>query len=212
MDIILFGMQGSGKGTQGKILAEKYNLRIFEMGAELRKTIESGTTLGNKIKDVVAKGDLVNDDTIMMMIENFMQEVSANQPILFDGIPRTSQQSKLLLGLLNQHGRDAFALLIKISEKEAMKRLTQRRICQNCKAVYPAFYKNNHCGECNGTLITRQDDNAESIKKRLENYQKETLPVIKGFYEIDHLIEVDGEQLIPDVTEEMIEKAEYLFS
>lgn len=212
MDIILFGMQGSGKGTQGKILAEKYNLRVFEMGGQLRHMIESGTELGLKIKSTVESGNLVDDYTIIQVVEAFLAEQNNDQPILFDGIPRTPEQSEKLLNLLSQKGRDAFAVLIKISQDEAIKRLTQRRICEGCKGVYPPSYKVDSCEHCGGKLVTRHDDNEESINRRLENYEKVTVPVIKSFYDRDHLIEVDGERPIEKVTHEMIEKVDYLFS
>lgn len=218
MDILLFGMQGSGKGTQGKILAEKYGLTVFEMGAELRKLIASGDPLGQKIKVIVERGDLVDDDTVMEVVAHFVGSLSKDHRILFDGIPRTPGQGEKLLVLIKKHGHDAFALHIKLSFEEAMKRLTQRRICSTCKEIYPAFYKEEKCSVqkggkiCDGALIIRHDDNTEAIQKRLENFQKETLPVIKRFQEIDRLIEVDGEQSIPDVTIEMIEKAAYLFT
>ena len=219
MDILLFGMQGSGKGTQGKILAQKYGLTVFEMGAELRKLIAAATPLGQKIKAIVERGDLVDDDTVMEVVQQFIQSSGKDHRILFDGIPRTAGQSEKLLALIQQHGHDAFALHIKISHDEAMKRLTQRRVCQNCKEVYPAFYEGETCSArltngqaCGGMLVTRHDDNTTAIAKRLENYERETLPVIKKFTEVDRLIEVDGEQSIPDVTEEMVEKAAYLFT
>jgi adenylate kinase len=213
MDIILFGIQGSGKGTQGKILAERYGLRVFDMGAELRHMIESGTPLGNAIKEIVEKGNLVDDNSVMEIVENFLKNIPAKQSVLFDGIPRTLTQAERLLALLKTHNRDSFALLVKISQEEAVRRLTQRRVCSGCKEIYPAFYKSDECAKCGGILITRKDDsNLESIMQRLQNYEKETKPVIDHFYTIDRLIQVDGEQNIPDVTEEMIDKAGYLFS
>src|SRR3989338_10030796 len=148
MDILLFGMQGSGKGTQGKILAEKYGLTVFEMGAELRKLIASGDPLGQKIKAIVDRGDLVDDDTVMEVVSHFVESLSPDHRILFDGIPRTLVQSEKLLALIKKHGHDAFVLNIKISAEEAMKRLTQRRICEQCKEVYPAFYEGEKCSVC----------------------------------------------------------------
>jgi len=213
MDIILFGMQGSGKGTQGKILAEKYRLQVFEMGGALRAMIASGSELGNKIKDTVETGNLVDDDIIMEVVESFVERDGKGSNILFDGIPRTMNQANKLLELLNSHSRDAFALNIKISQKEAIERLTKRRMCVDCKEIYPAFYKGDACSECGGELVSRSDDsNLDSINQRIHNFETETLPVIEDFYKRDRLIEVDGEQAIPDVTEEMIEKAGYLFS
>jgi len=214
MDIILFGMQGSGKGTQGKILADRYNLNIFDMGFELREIISSGTPLGERIKDIVNRGDLVDDDTIMEVVENFIKSLSSpDQSLLFDGIPRTLNQNEKLLSILKLHDRDAFAVLIKISKEESIKRLTQRRICPQCKAIYPAFYKNNVCEHDQVDLVTRSDDsNIDAVTRRIENYTNETVPVIKKFYEVDRLIEIDGEQDIISVTEETIEKAAYLFA
>ncbi len=212
MDIILFGMQGSGKGTQGKYLAEKHSLMIFEMGGQLRQLIESQSPLGEKIKDIVNSGNLVDDNTIVEVVSNFLSTLSSDQNVLFDGIPRTATQSEKLLDLLSQNNRDAFAVLIKISEDEAIKRLTQRRVCEKCKGVYAPSYKSDVCEHCGGKLIVRHDDNIESIQRRLENYRNETLPVIESFYERDRLIEVDGEQLIEKVTEETFEKVDYLFT
>ncbi len=212
MDIILFGMQGSGKGTQGKYLAEKHSLKIFEMGGQLRQLIESQSPLGEKIKDIVNSGNLVDDNTIVEVVSNFLSTLSSDQNVLFDGIPRTATQSEKLLDLLSQNNRDAFAVLIKISEDEAIKRLTQRRVCEKCKGVYAPSYKSDVCEHCGGKLIVRHDDNIESIQRRLENYRNETLPVIESFYERDRLIEVDGEQLIEKVTEETFEKVDYLFT
>lgn len=212
MDLILFGMQGSGKGTQGKQLAEKYGLKSFEMGGELRRIIASGNELGQKIKSIVDMGNLVDDNTIMEVVESFLFSLPQDQSILFDGIPRTLIQSEKLLNLLSKNSRDAFAVLIKISRGESIKRLTQRRICENCKGVYPASYTSDVCQHCGGKLVTRHDDNLEAIERRLDNYEKETLPVIKSFYERDHLIEVDGEQNIEKVTKEMVERVDYLFT
>lgn len=212
MDIILFGMQGSGKGTQGKLLSEKYGLEVFEMGAQLRHMIESGSELGQKIKEIVEAGNLVDDNTIVQVVEDFLSTVNSEESVLFDGIPRTVAQSEKLLRLLSRYGRDAFAVLIKITQDEAIKRLTQRRICEGCKGVYPPSYKSDECEHCGGKLVVRHDDNPESIKRRLENYDKETVPVIKGFYDRDHLIEVDGELAIEKVTKDMIEKVDYLFT
>ena len=213
MDIILFGIQGSGKGTQGKILAERYGLKVFDMGSELRDMVESETDLGQRIKDIIERGDLVVDDAILDIIENFLKTVPEDEPVLFDGVPRTMVQAERLLVLLKKYNREAFGLLVNISEEEAISRLTQRRVCSKCKEIYPAFYKEENCAKCDGVLITRKDDsNIESITQRLKNYQNETTPAVEHFYEIDRLIKVDGEQPIPDVTEEMIDKAGYLFS
>ena len=212
MDIILFGMQGSGKGTQGKALAAKYGLKAFDIGTQFRKDIQAGTPLGHKIKDEVEAGMLVDDEIVMDVAEEVIESIDPKQPILFDGVPRTMSQVNKLLELLAKHGRDAFAVNIKISEDEGINRLTKRRICPNCHGIYPPSYTADTCEHCGGTLITRADDNPESIKLRIENYKKQTVPVIKTFYDRDRLIEVDGEQPIESVTKEALEKVAYLFT
>lgn len=212
MDIILFGMQGSGKGTQGKALAAKYGLKIFDIGTQFRKEISSNTPLGIKIKPDVEGGHLVDDDIVMNVVDGVIQQTGGGQSLLFDGVPRTMTQVDKLLALLAKYHRDAFAVNIKISEEEGTKRLTLRRICANCHGIYPSFFKGDVCELCGGPLITRADDNPESIKRRIETYKKQTVPVIKTFYDRDRLIEVDGELPIEDVTKDMLEKAAYLFT
>lgn len=184
MDIILFGVQGSGKGTQGKILADKYRLTFFEMGQQLRDMIASGTPVGQKVKAIVESGNLVDDDTIMEVVEAFLAR-AGSAPVLFDGIPRTEVQCDKLLELLRRHGRDAFSVYIKVSEEEATKRLLLR---------------------------ARQDDTEATIRTRIGNYHAQTVPVIKKFRDVDHLIEVDGEQTVAKVADEMVDKVAYLFT
>ena len=212
MDLILFGMQGSGKGTQGKILAARYDLHIFEMGGALREMIASGTTLGNKIKSTVEAGQLVSDEIIMEVVEAFLAKQSSDQRILFDGIPRTLAQANSLLEILNHHGREVFGMHIQLDETEAIKRLTSRRVCANCKTVYPGFYEEDKCKECGGELQIRSDDsNLDSIKTRIGSFKKETLPVIESFRTREHLIEIEGKQDIENVTAELAERAGHLF-
>ncbi len=212
MDIILFGMQGSGKGTQGKILAQKFNLTSFDMGGALRAMIASGSDLGNKIKTIVESGELVSDDIILEVIADFVHKQSADQRILFDGIPRTMHQMTGLLELLQVNGRDAFGLLIKITEEEAVNRLTKRRICVDCKTIHPGFYEGDACKECGGHLESRKDDtDLGSIQKRIDAFKTETTPVIQAFEARDHLITIDGQQDIEAVTKDLIDEASHLF-
>ncbi len=212
MDIILFGMQGSGKGTQGKSLAEKHNLKTFDIGNQFRKMIAAGTPTGLLIKEPVENGHLVDDTIVMEVVEDYVKSIGRGQAILFDGVPRTLSQGQKLLDFLAKNNRDAFAVYIKISEDESLTRLSQRRICSVCQGIYPPFYTADICEHCGGKLITRADDNSESVKRRIGNYKRETVPVIKSFYDRDRLIEVDGEQSIDNVTTEMLERVAYLFS
>jgi adenylate kinase len=197
MDLIFFGMQGSGKGTLGKFVAQKYGMDIFEMGGELRKLSQSDSELGKKVKSIIEAGHLVSDDVVMEIVENFMNNLPSGKSIIFDGIPRKVEQAKLLNAVLKKHNRTYKAVLLDIAQETAMKRLTTRRICKNCKAVYPAVYTNPTCEKCNGELITRSDDNPEAIRTRLEAFQKETIPSINMY--ADNLIKINGEATIEEV-------------
>lgn len=185
MDIVLFGMQGSGKGTQANILAEKFGLNIFEMGAQLRKMAQENSDLGRKIKETIEVGNLVDDETIMDVVRAFVENAPDNKPILFDGIPRTSNQFERLTVVLESMGRKFFGVWLRVSKDEAVKRMLSRG---------------------------RTDDSIEVIERRLSAYEKQTLPLIKKLYSQDHLIEVDGEQGIEEVSSEMLEKVNYLFN
>ncbi|MBI4235667.1 nucleoside monophosphate kinase [Candidatus Peregrinibacteria bacterium] len=202
MDIIFFGMQGAGKGTLGKAVAKKYNMQLFETGAELRRLSAESSELGHKVKSIIDAGHLVDNAVVMEIVENFVQNLKPGVSILFDGIPRKIEQANSLNTLLDKNGRKYRAVLINISRETALKRLTTRRICSVCKTVYPADYQNDAC-ECGGELITRQDDNPQSIETRLKAFEEETLPAIELYK--DNLIKIDGEPKIDEVEKTALE-------
>ncbi len=202
MDLIFFGMQGSGKGTLGKAVAERYGMQIFETGSELRKLSHEDSELGKKVKSIVEAGNLVPNEVVMEIVEDFMNKSGNGNPILFDGIPRKVTQAKSLNEVLDRHNREYKAVLLELSEESALKRLTTRRICKSCKAVYPAAYTEKKC-ECGDELITRSDDNPEAIRTRLKNFSEETVPAIEMYK--DKLITIDGEPTIDEVRENTFE-------
>lgn len=199
MDLVFFGMQGSGKGTQGKLIAERHGLQVFETGAELRKLASEDSELGQKVKEIIEAGHLVPNEVVMEIIENFANTIPEGKSVLFDGIPRKMEQAETFNTLMGKLGREFMGVLIKISEEVALKRLTTRRICGECKAVYPAKYDQDSCEKCGGELVTRADDNVDSIKTRLEAYSGETLPVIQKYMEEGKMLEIDGEGTIEEV-------------
>lgn len=205
MDLVLFGIQGSGKGTQGKFIAEKFGFETFETGAELRKLAKEESELGKKVKGIIEAGHLVPNEVVMEIIENFMNRLPSGKKVLFDGIPRKMAQKKSFDALMTKLGREFAGILIQISKEEALRRLTTRRLCEKCKSVYPASYESSVC-ECGGKLTTRADDNPESIKIRLNAYENETTPVIEVYKKEGRMIEINGEQKIGEVTKETFEK------
>ena len=197
MDIILFGMQGAGKGTVGKAIAAKYKLQIFETGGALRNLSQEDSELAHKVKAIIESGKLVSNEVVMEIVENFLIKLPTNTNVLFDGIPRKVEQAELLNALLQKNGRTYHAVLLDIKEEVALKRLTTRRICKTCKAVYPVTFTADKCSNCGGELITRSDDNPEAIKTRLKAYRDETVPAIELYK--DSLIKIDGEPAIEEV-------------
>lgn len=195
----MFGIQGSGKGTQSKLLKDYYEMAYFETGAELRKLAQEDSELGHKVKNIIEAGHLVDNDVVMEIVENFMKSVPEGKSVIFDGIPRKMEQKETLDALLNEHGREFKVVILDLSEEQALDRLTKRRICSKCKEVYPAKYDKDECEKCGGKLITRTDDNAESIKVRLKAFTDETMPVVKKYEEEGKLIHVDGSGAIEEV-------------
>ncbi len=203
MDIILFGIQGSGKGTQGKLLKRRYDTAYFETGAELRRLAAEDSDLGRKVKEIIEAGRLVPNEVVMEIVEDFLKKVPEDKPVIFDGIPRKMIQAETLIALLKKKNRKYKALMLDLSKEQALERLTKRRICSECKEVYPASYDKDQCEKCGGELITRTDDNAESIKVRLQAFEDETMPVIGKFEEEGNLIHVDASGTIEEVDQEL---------
>jgi len=197
MDLIFFGMQGAGKGTLGKAVAEKFNMEVFETGGQLRKLAQEDSELGKKVKSIIEAGHLVPNEVVMEIVENFMNNLEGDRAILFDGIPRKVVQAQSLNELLDKHNRTYKAVLIEIQKETALKRLTTRRVCKNCKAVYPVSYDKEDCEACGGELVTRADDNPEAIQTRLDAFENETVPAINLYS--DKMIKIDGEPTIEEV-------------
>lgn len=211
MDLILFGIQGSGKGTQSQKIAQRYDLTVFETGAELRHLAQSQNPLGQKVKSIIERGHLVPHQVVMAIVENFIVNLPSGSSILFDGLPRSQEQAEDLRKILQKLNRSYIALNLNLSQKEALKRLSSRRICDQCKTVYPIFYQKNNCERCGGNLITRSDDNVDSIKTRLETFVRETRPVIKDYKKAGQLIEIEGNQPIEKVTEDIFKELDKIY-
>lgn len=208
MDFVLFGIQGSGKGTQAKFLAEKYNLQIFETGAALRSLAQENSDLGKKVKTIIEAGHLVPTEVVMEIIEDFIKKIPEGCSVLFDGIPRSMEQADAFNNLMKKHDRNFIGIYFSLSHEEAIRRLTTRRICAKCKAVYPAAYAEKTCSICSGELVTRADDNLASIENRINAFFKETKPIIESYVKSGLIIEVDAQPPIEKVTESMLSKVE----
>ncbi len=183
--VIFIAPPASGKGTQSEILKNLGYLHI-STGDMLREEINKETALGLEIKEILAKGNLVNDDVVNKLIENKLKNIIG--PFILDGYPRTLEQAEYLNNLFNSLNIDNYEVIyLDISLEEALKRALGRLTC-SCGASYNKYYEelksqvDGICDKCGKTLKTRDDDNEESFKVRFEAFKENTEP-IKNYYE-----------------------------
>jgi len=186
MRLILLGPPGSGKGTQANLLQDKFRIPKISTGDILRAAVEDDTELGNQARKFMDKGELVPDEVVISLIKERIVEPDCEAGFILDGFPRTIVQAEKLRETLEAMGQDIDSVLdLEVDRDELLVRLTGRRTCKNCGAM---FHRTSHppkvediCDECGGELYQRPDDNEETIVKRLEVYSKETAP-LKEFY------------------------------
>lgn len=200
MDLVLFGMQGSGKGTQSQLIASHCGLEIFETGGQLRRLASEDSELALKVKSIIESGRLVPTEVVMEIIADFLHHLPAGKSALFDGIPRSDDQKEQFDALMVAEGRNFKGLLIELSEPEALKRLTTRRMCPTCKTIFPASYTAETCEKDGSTLVTRQDDTPDAIRVRLDTFKEKTVPVIEAYKAEDKMLIVNGEKSIDEVS------------
>ena len=197
MYIILLGAPGAGKGTQAAMLADKLNLVQVASGDLFRQALRDETELGLKAKAYMDKGQLVPDEiTIQMVLERLSAPDCINGAIL-DGFPRNLQQAEALDKALEKQSKLIDKVVyIAVSEGELLKRLSGRWICRNCQTPYHEVDSppkvTGKCDRCGGELYQRDDDNVETIKKRLEVYFAETSPLIDYYTSTGKLLEING--------------------
>lgn len=182
MNIILFGPPGVGKGTQAQLLADTYDLATFSSGDLLRHEISLSTPIGRKVEQFLKRGHLVPDDIMYEIIGNFLLE-NRERGILFDGYPRNLNQARSLETNVAQLGRTIdVAFEMHLDEPELVKRLMNRRYCPKCGRIYNSTTEppreEDICDEDQTPLVTRVDDTAGVIHRRLEIYDSETRPMV----------------------------------
>jgi adenylate kinase len=204
MRIVLLGAPGSGKGTQAKLLEEKYRLPQISTGDMLREAVAAGTPLGRQAKVAMDAGQLVGDEIVLGIIQQRINRPDARNGFILDGFPRNLPQAEALDQLLNGLGRSInLALLVSVDVDALIQRLVGRRTCMNCGQMYNIYYAPPHidgrCDECGGRLRHRSDDNEETIGNRLRVYESQTHPVLAYYREQDKLRTVQGVGEIGDV-------------
>jgi len=209
MRIVLLGAPGSGKGTQAKLLTEKYRIPHVSTGDLLRANLAAGTPLGLQAKAAMDAGQLVSDDLVLAIIRDRLKNPDAKKGFILDGFPRNIPQANALDSMLRNivQPLDA-AILMEVDFDILMQRLTGRRTCENCGAAYNVYTNpprlEDQCDRCGGPLHHRADDNEETIGNRLRVYEGQTKPLI-GYYRDQGRIEtVDAVGDVKDILKRMI--------
>lgn len=211
MNIILFGAPGAGKGTQAVELVKKYRLTHISTGEMFRNAIANKTEMGLLANTYIAKGNLVPDDVTVGVVKERLAQDDCKNGFILDGFPRTLPQAKCLDQICKELNiKIDYVIDIEVDSQELISRLSGRRVCKNCGNSYHVMFnkpkQENVCDRCNGPLYTRQDDSIESVTVRLQNYEKQTKPLIDYYNQQGILVEINGQQNIDDVFKEIVLK------
>jgi len=204
MRLILLGPPGAGKGTQAEVLVEKLKVPQISTGDILRAAVKKGTPVGLQAKAFMDAGDLVPDDVIIGVVKERLTADDCKNGYIFDGMPRTIAQAEALDA---QNVVIDTVLSIEVPDEVIIKRLSGRRTCPDCGMIYHIETKKpaveGICDICKAKLIIRKDDEAETIKNRLETYHRETAPLIDYYKKQGKLKEAGGELGIKEQTAEV---------
>jgi len=202
--VVLLGAPGAGKGTQAKMLIDKYKIPQISTGDILRKAVADGTPLGKEAKVIMDQGGLVSDKIVLGLVEERLKQPDCKNGFILDGFPRNTVQAESLDKMLAAMNMQlTVALNIDVDLNDLLKRLTGRRTCKNCGQMYNIYFsppkKEGVCDKCGGPLFQRDDDKEETIKKRLDVYQQQTAPLIDYYSKKKIMKTVVGVGSIEDI-------------
>ena len=200
------GAPGAGKGTQAAMIVEEFGIPQISTGDMFRAAVSAGTELGKAAKACMERGELVPDEITVGIVRERLAQSDCEAGFILDGFPRTVIQAEEL-AKITEIDR---VVNINVPFEELLERAVGRRICRKCGATYHIKYNapevENICDKCGGELYQRADDNEETLKNRLANYEKSTRPLIEYYKARGKYIEIDGLQTIKEVTAEMLSK------
>ncbi len=209
MKLILLGPPGAGKGTQAKMLTEAFSIPQISTGDILRAAVKTGTAMGLKAKEYMDAGGLVPDDVVVGIVRDRLQEADCRNGFILDGFPRTVAQADALRKSLEEMNKQLDQVIsLEVDTEALVVRLTGRRTCKDCGRGYHVRFdpprEPGRCDACGGELVQRQDDQEETIRKRLQVYADQTAPLIDYYRQAGLLSEVDGMQPIAQVQEKVL--------
>ena len=201
MRIILLGPPGSGKGTQGELIEQKYGFPKISTGDLLREAVHKKTPLGKKAEAAMNKGDLVSDELVMQMVAQRISREDCQKGYVLDGFPRNIRQAQMLEGMESPQAE--VVLDIHLSEKRLAERLSSRRICSQCGNIYNLILKApvrpDACDTCRGRLVQRRDDTPKVVLERLRVYHEETEPLVEYYQRKGNYHTIEGDRDIESV-------------
>ena len=201
--MVLLGAPGAGKGTQAKLLQEATGLPQISTGDIFRFNLKHETELGKLAKSYMDKGALVPDEVTLRMVEDRLQQPDVANGAIMDGFPRNLVQATAFDAMVAPYGGIAIVPMIGVDDEEVIRRITGRRSCRTCGAIYHVVYNPSRvdgvCDKDGGELYQRADDQEETVRNRLFVYYKQTAPLIGYYYAKGLLAEVDGMRPIAEV-------------
>lgn len=198
MRLVLLGPPGAGKGTQARMLEKRLGVPQVASGDLLRTAVRKRTKLGVEAKRYMDKGALVPDDLVLKFIEERLSQPDAESGFILDGFPRTVAQAETLSAMLKGRGSRQLdkVIAIMVPDEEIVKRISGRRTCKNCGAMYHLIYdpprNQNLCNSCNGELYQRDDDAEDTVRMRLEVYAATMRPLLEYYERAGLLKQIDG--------------------
>ena len=208
--VVLLGPPGAGKGTQAKLLEDKFAVPQISTGDILRKAVAEQGVLGKQASEYVRRGELVPDQLIIDLVAERLKEKDCEKGFVLDGFPRTIAQAQSLEEMLKKMGLALNCVLsVQVPHELIVERLSGRRTCKGCSALYHVVFDPpkaaGTCNRCGGELFQRDDDSAETISNRLRVYDNQTAPLVSYYRERGLLKSIDGVGKVEDIGKRMIE-------
>ena len=211
MRLVFLGPPGVGKGTHADILAKSLRIKHYSTGDIFRRILKESSPLSKKLENYVNSGELVPDEIVFETVKEVLTEEKNERGWLLDGYPRSMNQAELLDAFLENRGEELnFAVYLYASPEVLIKRLTNRRVCPKCGAIYnlinnPPTKQEGVCDKCGGSLVQREDDKIDTIKRRISIFEREFQPLEEYYQNEGILLKVSAEGHLKDIAEKIKE-------